>query len=221
MNSSTLNTAAGAFLGVVFVLFTVSIVSEGIFHSEAPEEPGFAIVAAESTGGDTAVAASDELAAIGPLLASADAAAGEKVFKKCAACHTVEPGGANKVGPALYDIVNRPIAVHEGFNYSTALKEYATTANTWTYENLNKFLHAPKKDVPGTAMGFAGLKKEDDRANLLAYLRQQAASPADLPSADAAPVEETAAPAEEAPTTEATAPTAEAPVDGEDTNGNN
>lgn len=204
MNSSTLNTAAGAFLGVVFVLFTVSIVSEGIFHSEAPEEPGFAIVAAESTGGDTAAAVSDELAAIGPLLASADAAAGEKVFKKCAACHTVDAGGANKVGPGLYDLIDRPIAAHEGFNYSAALKEYATTAKTWTYENLNKFIHAPKKDVPGTAMGFAGLKKDDDRANLLAYLREQAASPAPLPSADAAPA------------AEAPAPTAEAPAEGED-----
>lgn len=182
MNSSYLNTAAGAFLSVVFVLMTISIASEGIFHSEKPEQEGFAIAALESTdGGDAASAAPEELAPIAPLLASADPAKGEAVFKKCAACHTLEQGGANKVGPALYEIVNRPIAAHEGFSYSGAMKAFAEGGKVWDYEALNHFLLAPKKYVPGTAMGFAGLKKDDERANVIAYMRTFAASPAPLP----------------------------------------
>jgi Cytochrome c2 len=183
MNASYLNTAAGAFLGVVFVLMTISIASEGIFHSAKPEQEGFAIVAAESTGGeDAGSGAAEELAPIAPLLAQADVAKGEVVFKKCAACHTVDASGTNKVGPGLYEIVDRPIAGHEGFSYSGAMKSFAEGGKVWDYEALNHFLLAPKKYIPGTAMGFAGLKKEDERANVIAYLRTMAANPAPLPA---------------------------------------
>lgn len=192
MNSSYLNAAAGAFLAVVFVTMTVSIVSEGIYHSEAPEQAGFEIIAEESAGGGAAAPAEEELAPIAPLMASADPAAGENVFKKCAACHSVDPSGTNKVGPGLYNLIGRPIAAHEGFNYSAAMQEYAAAEGEWTYEHLNAFLHAPKKEVPGTAMGFVGLKKPEDIANVLAYLRQQADSPAPLPTPEEAAPEEAA-----------------------------
>lgn len=200
MNSSYLNAAAGAFLGVVFVLMTISITSEGIFHAEAPETAGFAIEADESAGASGGgAAAEEELASIAPLMASADPAAGENVFKKCASCHSVDPSGTNKVGPGLYGIVGRPVAAHEGFNYSAAMKDHVSVDPDWSYEALNAFLHAPKKYVPGTAMGFAGLKKEEDRADVIAYLREQAANPVPLPDpAEAAPAEgdQAAAPAE-------------------------
>jgi cytochrome c len=200
MNSSYLNAAAGAFLGVVFVVMTISITSEGIFNAEAPETAGFAIEADESAGaGASEAPAAEELAPIAPLMASADPAAGENVFKKCASCHSVDPSGTNKVGPGLYGVVGRPVASHEGFNYSAAMKDHVSVDPDWSYEALNHFLHAPKKYVPGTAMGFAGLKKEDDRANVIAYLRQQAESPVPLPDpAEAAPAEDdqAAAPAE-------------------------
>jgi cytochrome c len=114
------------------------------------------------------------------LLASADLAKGEKVGKKCVACHNFNEGGKNKVGPGLYDIVNRPIASVDGFGYSGALKTYAAE-KTWTYEELNGFLYKPKAHVKGTSMGFAGLKKTADRANMIGYLRTLAASPAALP----------------------------------------
>lgn len=183
MNSSYLNSAAGAFLGVLFVLMTLSIVSEGIYDAPAPETEGFMIEAAES-GGEAAGAeeeAAPEL--IAPLLASADPAKGETVFKKCAACHTAEPGGANKVGPALWGTVNRPIASHEGFNYSAAMTEFSEGGSVvWDYEHLSNFLAAPKKYIKGTAMGFAGLKKIDERADLIAYLRTLADTPAPLPA---------------------------------------
>src|SRR5690606_28834092 len=115
--NSYVNMGVGAFLGTVFVLMTVSIASEGVFHSETPEEEGFAIVAEETP----AAGGAEEPAAvpIAELLAQHnDAGAGENTFKKCASCHTPENGGANKVGPNLWDIVNRPIASHEGFSYS-------------------------------------------------------------------------------------------------------
>lgn len=189
--NSHVNMAVGAFLGTVFVLMSVSIASEGIFHSEAPEKPGFAIIAEETAGEAGAGAAAEAEVDIKPLLASADASAGEAVFKKCAACHTIEKGGPNKVGPNLWGVVERPIASHEGFAYSAGMKTFAEANKTWTYDHLSYFIEAPKKHVPGTAMGFAGVKKPDERANLIAWLRGQADAPVALPAASAA-----AAPAE-------------------------
>ena len=184
--NSYVNMGVGAFLGTVFVLMSVSIASEGIFHSEAPEKEGFAIIAEE--GGDEGGTAGSEPAEVDlkPLLASADAAAGETVFKKCASCHTPENGGANKVGPNLWNIVNRPIASHEGFSYSAGMKTFAGENPNWDYDHLSFFIEAPKKHVPGTAMGFVGIKKPDERANLLAYLRTLSDSPAPLPEAGSA-----------------------------------
>jgi cytochrome c len=117
MDSFELNKIAGALLGTVFVVLSIGLARDALFHNEAPEKPGFEIVAAEAgaTGGG-AGAAPAAVEPIAPLLASADAAAGETVFKKCGACHTGESGGANKVGPNLWGIVGRGMGTHEGFN---------------------------------------------------------------------------------------------------------
>ena len=197
--NSYVNMGVGAFLGTVFVLMSVSIASEGIFHSEAPEKEGFTIVAEEGTaeagaGGGGEAAEVD----IKPLLLKADASAGAAVFKKCASCHTAEKGGPNKVGPNLWGVVNRPVASHEGFSYSAGMKTFSEGGKVnWDYDHLSFFIEAPKKHVPGTAMGFAGLKKPDDRANLIAWLREQADSPAPLPDAAGGAAEGQAAPATE------------------------
>ena len=187
--NSYVNMGVGALLGTVFVLMSVSIASDGIFKTHKPEQEGYAIVAAESSeaaGGEAAVAATP----IATLLASADAAKGETVFKKCAACHTGDNGGANKVGPNLFDLVNRPIASHAGFSYSAAMKDFAQGGSVvWDFEHLNHFLEAPKKYIAGTTMGFAGVKKETERADLIAYLRSLSDSPAALPEPEAAPAE--------------------------------
>lgn len=210
--NSYVNMGVGALLGTVFVLMSVSIASEGIFHSEVPEKEGFAIAAAEAPeaggGGEAAAAA----VPIADLLAKADAKAGEAVFKKCGACHDGSKGGPNKVGPNLWGVVERPIASHEGFAYSAAIKDYSKGASEkWTFEHLNGFLLAPKKYIPGTAMGFAGIKKDDERANLIAYLHTLSDSPVELPKPGAAPA--AAAPADGAAAPAAgAAPAAAAPA---------
>lgn len=183
MDSFQLNKMAGAFLGTVFIVMSIGIASDALFDNPAPEKPGYIIEAAEASVGE-AVAGGEPatIELIAPLLATADAKAGETVFKKCAACHTSDNGGANKVGPNLWNIVNRPVASHAGFGYSAALKEYsAGGATIWDYEKLSSFIAAPKATVKGTAMGFAGLKKPDERANLIAYMRGLSDSPAALP----------------------------------------
>ncbi|APO72998.1 cytochrome-c CycM [Rhizobium etli 8C-3] len=185
--NSYVNMGVGALLGTIFVLMSVSIASEGIFHSEAPEKEGFAIVAEEAPaagGGEAAPAAA--VVPIAKLLASADAKAGETVFKKCQSCHDVTKGGPNKVGPNLYGLVDRPIASHEGFAYSSAMKDFSKGGSEkWTFDHLNHFLLAPKKQIPGTAMGFAGLPKEQDRANVILYLHTLADAPVPLPDPNA------------------------------------
>ena len=195
MNSFELNKFIGAILGVVFVVFSISLLSDAVFSSPEPETPGYAIAVPESApeGGGEAPAAESVL----PLLASADVSAGEAVFKRCGACHTIEQGGPNKVGPNLWGVVDRPIASHEGFSYSGALKEFSEGGQKhWTYQNLDQFLKSPKGLVPGTAMSFAGLNKDEDRADLIAYLRTLADQPAPLPGAAAPAAGEGGAPAE-------------------------
>jgi cytochrome c len=186
MDSNEVNKLLGGFLGTCFVLFSVGLISDGLYASPAPEKPGFIIEAQEPTeGGPAAPAAAEK--PIADLLASASVEKGAAIFKKCQACHSGEKGGPNKVGPDLWDVVDRPVASHEGFAYSAGMKEYSKGGTEkWTYENINHFITSPKKDVKGTAMGFAGLPKEEDRADVIAYLRTLSDNPKPLPQPGAA-----------------------------------
>lgn len=170
------NLYAGAFLATVFVVMTLGLASDGIFHVEDPEVQGFAIEVPEGDTATAEVAEEEELAPITPLLASADAGAGEGVFRKCQSCHNVEAGAGNKVGPNLHNVVGRDIASVDDFGYSSALVAYGE-GKQWTHEELNGFLLKPKEWVPGTSMGYNGLSSEDDRANLIAYLRANTDNP--------------------------------------------
>lgn len=179
MDSFEFNKFAMAILGVVFLVMSLNFVSGALFHAEKPHHDDSDLEVASASG--SSEPAGPEFEPISAMLASADIGDGEKVFKKCVACHTVEEGGANKAGPALWGVVERPMATGEGFGYSAALTEYGAD-KTWTYEELNGFLWKPKKYVKGTAMGFAGLKKVEDRAAVVAYLRSLSANPAPLPA---------------------------------------
>jgi cytochrome c len=216
MDSNEVNKLLAGLLGTCFVVFSVGLVSDALFASPAPEKPGYAIEATEPAEGGGAGPAV-EAKPIADLLASANVEQGAAVFKKCQACHSGEKGGPNKVGPDLWDIVDRPVAEHEGFGDSAGMKDFSKGgAEKWTYDNLNHFITSPKKFVKGTAMGFAGLPKDEDRANVIAYLRTLSDSPKPLPTpgaaADAtAPAKpaEGAAPAKPA---EGAAPAAPAPA---------
>lgn len=194
MNSSYLNAAAGAFLFIAFVVMTVSIASDAIFHSGAPETEGYAIAVTEGSATPGDGGGEEVLTPIATLLVDASAEEGQKAFRKCQACHTVENGGANRVGPNLWNIVERPVATADGFGYSAAMTDYSEGgAKTWDFEALNNFLHAPRNYMRGTSMGFAGLKKDDERADVIAYLRSLADTPVPLPDPEAQAESEAAA----------------------------
>jgi cytochrome c len=173
------NTIAGWVLGAGIVALGASIVTGEMFHAERPEKMGYPIegVEAEGEGGDAE--AEQPIAA---FLQTADAAKGGDVFKKCAACHTITPGGANGLGPNLHGIMGQPVAARAGFAYSDALK---TKGGSWDWETMSAWLLSPKKFAPGTKMTFAGLSKPEDRANLLAYMNAQGSN-LPLPAAPAA-----------------------------------
>ncbi len=143
------------------------------------KETAYKIDVDEAPSTDSSMVKKEEvIEPISVLLASASIENGEKLFKKCATCHNYEKGGANKVGPQLWNLINRPKANVEGFAYSKALAEYG---GEWGYEELAEFLYKPKKFIKGTKMNFAGLKKVKDRADLVYFLREQSDSPVPLP----------------------------------------
>jgi len=183
MNWIDLQKIFGAVLGTLLFIMAGGFLAETVYHSSEGTGGGYTLEVADaghSDGhGEEAVVEEVSLAS---LLANADAAKGEKLIKKCTACHSFEEGGANKVGPALYGIVDRGIAAVDGFGYSDVLNGYKTEGKTWSYEDLNAFMTKPKDFAPGTKMSFAGLKKETDRANLLAYLQSLSAAPVAFPT---------------------------------------
>jgi cytochrome c len=178
------NTIAGWVLFAGIVALGSSIVAGEMFHSERPEKMGYPIpgVVDEGEGG----AEAEKPVAF--YLASADPAKGEATFKKCAACHNAQPGGAHALGPNLHAIMGAPIAGKPGYAYSDALK---SKGGTWTWEAMSEWLKSPKSFANGTKMTFAGLGDPQERANLMAWLNSQGSSlpiPA-APAADAPPAE--------------------------------
>ena len=189
------NKIFGGVLAGLLAVLGVSIISDMMFARHAPEKPGYVVAGVEEGPAEGAPAAEAEKPAAF-YLASADIAKGEAQFKKCAACHNVDPGGANGTGPALYGIVGRPIAAATGFAYSDALS--GMKGQNWDWDNLWGWLKSPKAFMAGNKMSFAGISKPEDRAAVIAYLNSKSASPLPLPAApaEAAPAAEDAAPAE-------------------------
>jgi cytochrome c len=164
---------------VALLVIGIGKLSDVIFHVEKPEKPGYAVDVKEATTVSTSTKASvEEKVDIAALMAMGDVTIGEKVFKKCAACHSIVKGGKNNIGPALYNVVGRKTGVVSDYKYSKALASYD---KEWTFEELNGYLIKPAKWVKGTKMAFAGLRKEKDRASVIKYLNQNSDSPLPLP----------------------------------------
>lgn len=195
MSDLTFNKIAGAALATGLAIVGLKEVSAGIFSpGEPPEKAGYAIQVAEADSGG---AAAVELPVDwGTALPAADIKAGEAVFAKCKSCHTIENGGANGTGPGLWGILGHKPGSHVAFPYSPGMKDFSAKQPIWDYEHVYEFVKAPQKYIAGTKMTFVGLKKSEDRVNLIAYLHSMGSTlpiPAPNPAAAAAPAEVAAA----------------------------
>ena len=180
MDSFEINKIIAAVLLVALLVIGIGKLSNIIFHVEKPKTPGYAINVekAVATSTQSSSVETEEKIDIAALMATGDLAVGEKVFKKCAACHSIAKGGKNNIGPALYNVVGRKIGSISDYKYSKALTAYG---KEWSFEELNGYLIKPAKWIKGTKMAFAGLKKEKDRASVIMYLNQNSDNPLPLP----------------------------------------
>ena len=179
MDSFEINKIVAAVLMVALLVIGIGKVSEIVFHVEKPKTPGYsvevdAVIKTSATNAEEV----EQKVDIAALMSMGDVASGEKIFKKCAACHSVEKGEKNKIGPALYNVVGRKVGGVSDYKYSKALAEYN---KSWTLEELNGFLLKPSKWIKGTKMAYAGLRKEKDRASVIKYLNKNSDTPQALP----------------------------------------
>jgi len=181
MDSFEINKIIASILLVALLIIGISKISNIIFKVDKLDTSAYKVELTDDgpkqTSEDITMKAEDKVD-ISALMALGDIAHGEKVFKKCSACHSIEAGGGNKIGPALYNVVGRKIAGVGDYKYSKALVEYK---KNWSFEELNGFLIKPQKWIKGTKMAYAGLRKEKDRASVILYLNKYSDNPLPLP----------------------------------------
>ena len=180
----TLNKILGACLVTGLVIMGVRYGSDAIYGFKPAAKPGYAIEVADTAEAGGAAEAVDTPPDWGTVLATANADAGAKTFVKCQACHNNLQGGPNMTGPNLWGVVGRPTASHPGMSYSDGMMAHAKDSPNWTYDQLYMFLANPQKWVKGTKMTFAGVKKPQDRIDLIAYLRSQGSTGYPIPAPD-------------------------------------
>ena len=180
MDSFELNKIIAAILMVALLVIGLGKITDSVFHVEKPKNPGYAVEVEQVTTkvSGTSSEAIEAKVDISAIMSLGDVASGEKIFKKCAACHSIKKGGANKIGPALYNVVGRAVGGVDDYKYSKSLASYG---KDWTFEELNGFLKKPSTYLKGTKMSYAGLRKEKDRASIIKYLNQNGDNPSPLP----------------------------------------
>jgi len=179
MDSFELNKIIASILLVALLVIGLGKLADSVFHVKQPKNPGYQVeIENQSTSLVTQVSEVEEKIDIVAIMALGDVVTGEKIFKKCAACHSIEKGGANKIGPALYGVVGSKVGHVSDYKYSKAL---ATYGKQWSFEELNGFLTKPASYLKGTKMSYAGLRKETDRASVIKYLNQNSDNPIPLP----------------------------------------
>jgi len=177
------NTVAGCFLASALFALVLGKVSNAVVDPHHLDKPALAV--SDDAPAEAAAPAAVELPPIGPKLASANVEHGKQIFQQqCYTCHTIDKGGANKVGPNQWNLVGRKKGSEPGFSYSSGMQ---AMGGEWTYEDINHMIFKPQTFVKGTKMAFAGLPKEQDRADVIAYLRTMNDNPPPMPAADAAP----------------------------------
>ena len=182
MESFELNKIIAAVLLTVLILIGIGKFTDVLFHFQKPKESaykieGLEIVSASTSGAETETKAV-EVVDIKALLAMGSLEHGEKVFKKCSACHMIASGGKNMIGPNLWDVIGRTAGSVSDYKYSKAMLAYG---KEWTFEEMNSYLIKPQTYVKGTKMAFAGLRKEKDRASVILFMNSKSSSPKPLP----------------------------------------
>ena len=176
MDSLEINKIIAAIILVVAIIVGLNKITDNVFHVNKPDKPAYKVeVVAESTSSETDTADKIDITS---FMAMGNLDHGKKIFKKCAACHSIAQGGANKIGPYLYNVVGRTVGSISDYKYSKSLISYG---KEWTFEELNGFLIKPATWIKGTKMAYAGLKKEKDRASVIMYLNQNSDNPKQLP----------------------------------------
>ena len=176
MDSFEINKILTAVLVVFLVIFGIGKISDIVFHVEKPNTSAYKVEV--STASSTQDSNTVQLVDIAALLAMGNLDDGNKVWKKCAACHSIKKGGKNKIGPALYNVLGRNVAALDNYKYSKALAAYG---KSWTFEEMNGFLTKPQAYIKGTKMAFAGLKKEKERASIILFMNLNSDNPLPLP----------------------------------------
>lgn len=175
------NKVAGAVLAIFLFVLGLATLADIVFETEGSGELAYPVDLSAVVSAAPAEEEETGPPDFGVLLAGADIGAGERVARRCASCHTFEEGGADGTGPHLWGVLGRDVAAVSGFNYSQAMQEYAEGGTEWGFENLYNYLENPRGYVPGTAMSFAGLRDQADRANLIAYMRTLSNDPLEIP----------------------------------------
>ena len=179
MDSFELNKIFAAILIVILLVFGLDAIVDRVFEVKKLEDPAYKVDVEEKSMANTSETITDgEKFDVAALMSKGNLSDGEKVFKKCAACHSIKKDGRNKIGPALYNVVGRAVGGVSDYKYSKALASYG---KNWTFEELNGFLIKPATYLKGTKMAYAGLKKETDRASVIIYLNQNGDNPTPLP----------------------------------------